>query len=256
MNRIYSFSSLLPSYLPVYKLFCKISRKKSYFTINSLDFCNFAPCKEVVMKKVLYSRFDKTLINTLPRVVFDGRIVVILSPGETDSAVNYLLSQPILGVDTETRPSFKRGINHKVSLLQVSSHDICFLFRLKHTGMTPAIIRLLEDKTVPKIGLSLSDDIAMLHKVASFVPGYFIDIQKHVKEIGVEDLSLQKLYANLFGQKISKTQRLTNWDADILNKKQKLYAATDAWTCINLYEELTRLKETGDYELIKTEDDV
>lgn len=206
------------------------------------------------MRKILYSRYDKALINTLPRVVFEGRIVVVLSSGETESAVNYLLSQPILGVDTETRPSFKKGVNHKVSLLQVSSHDICFLFRLKHTGMTPAIIRLLEDVMVPKIGLSLNDDIAMLHKVADFKPGNFIDIQSHVKEIGVEDLSLQKLYANFFGQKISKAQRLTNWDADVLNDKQKLYAATDAWTCIKLYEELTRLRESGDYELIKTED--
>ncbi len=208
------------------------------------------------MKKILYSRYDKARINTLPRVVFEGRIVVVLSSGETENAVNYLLSQPILGVDTETRPSFKKGINHKVSLLQVSTHDICFLFRLKHTGFTPAIIRLLEDRTVPKIGLSLNDDIAMLHRVADFTPGNFIDLQSHVREIGVEDLSLQKLYANFFGQKISKTQRLTNWDADILTDKQKLYAATDAWTCIRLYEELTRLKESGDYELIKTEDEI
>jgi ribonuclease D len=96
----------------------------------------------------------------------------------------------------------------------------------------------------------------MLHKVAKFTPGYFIDLQKHVKEIGVEDLSLQKLYANFFGQKISKAQRLTNWDADILSDKQKQYAAIDAWSCINLYEELIRLEKTGDYELIKVQDEI
>lgn len=122
--------------------------------------------------------------------------------------------------------------------------------------MIPAIIRLLEDTKVPKIGLSLHDDIAMLHKIADFKPGNFIDLQQHVKEIGIEDLSLQKLYANFFGQKISKTQRLTNWEADVLNDRQKIYAATDAWTCIKLYEELQRLKQTGEYELIKTNDNV
>ncbi len=72
----------------------------------------------------------------------------------------------------------------------------------------------------------------------------------------MEDLSLQKLYANFFGQKISKAQRLTNWDADILSDKQKQYAAIDAWSCINLYEELIRLEKTGDYELIKVQDEI
>ena len=208
------------------------------------------------MKKLLYSKYDKALIKDLPRVLFGGRIVVVVSQSEAEKAVNYLLSQSILGIDTETRPSFRKGVTHDVSLLQVSSHDICFLFRLNYIGMTPDIIRLLEDTTVPKIGLSLHDDIMMLHKKAGFVPGNFIDLQQCVRDIGIEDLSLQKLYANFFGQKISKTQRLTNWEADVLSDKQKLYAATDAWTCIMLFEELTRLKSTGDYELIKNDDEI
>lgn len=208
------------------------------------------------MNKTIYNRYDKSQIATLPQVVFGGRIIVVLTEAEAEKAVSYLLSQPILGVDTETRPSFKRGVFYNVSLLQVSSHDVCFLFRLKHTGMCPAIIRLLEDRSVPKIGLSLHDDIIMLHRVADFTPGNFIDLQDHVKEIGVEDLSLQKLYANFFGNRISKGQRLTNWDADVLNDKQKLYAATDAWACIMLYEELQRLEKTGEYELVTVEDDV
>ncbi len=207
------------------------------------------------MKKTIYNKYDKRLIGQLPPVVFGGKIVVVLSADEADRAVDYLLSQPILGVDTETRPAFKKGVHHTVSLLQVSSHDVCFLFRLKHTGMCSSIIRLLEDKTVPKVGLSLHDDLLMLHHVAAFTPGLFIDLQHHVSEIGVEDMSLQKLYANFFGRKISKGQRLTNWDADILTEKQKQYAATDAWTCIRLYEELQRLETTGDYELVTAEEE-
>jgi ribonuclease D len=115
--------------------------------------------------------------------------------------------------------------------------------------MTPAIIRLLEDKTVPKVGLSWHDDIMSLKRLHPFEPGYFIDIQDHMKEIGIEDLSLQKLYANLFNERISKTERLSNWERDILTPKQQQYAAIDAWACIQLYEELLRLEETGDYEL-------
>lgn len=207
------------------------------------------------MMKTIYNKFDKAKISTLPRVLFKGRIVVVLTERDADKAVRYLLSQPILGVDTETRPSFKKGQMHQVALLQVSSYDVCFLFRLNQLGLSPSVKRLLEDKQVPKIGLSLRDDLLSLHKLGDFNAGYFIDLQDHMREIGVEDLSLQKLYANFFSQKISKREQLTNWEADILQDKQKLYAATDAWSCIMLYEELQRLEQTGDYELIKVDND-
>ena len=206
------------------------------------------------MKKTIFNKIDKHAIADMPRVVFEGRIIVVTTESDADKAVDFLLSQEILGIDTETRPAFKKGRQYKVALLQVSTHDVCVLFRLNLTGMTPSIIRLLEDTKVPKIGLSLHDDIISLHRRAEFTPGNFIDLQKHVGEIGIEDLSLQKLYANFFRQKISKAQRLTNWEADILNDKQKVYAATDAWACIMLYEELQKLEETGDYELSVVEE--
>lgn len=202
------------------------------------------------MTRVLYNKFDKKVIPTLPVTAFEGRIIVILTPADAEKAVDYLLAQPLLGVDTETRPSFRRGWQYHVSLLQVSTEDTCFLFRLNHIGFSPAIVRLLEDKTTPKIGLSWHDDLNGLHKLGNFTPGFFIDLQKKVKEIGIEDMSLQKLYANMFGQRINKRQQLSNWECDVLNDKQKLYAATDAWACLQLYKELQRLEETQDYQLI------
>ena len=205
------------------------------------------------MKKVIYRKFDKARIQQLPRALFEGRIVVVLSESEAAKAVDYLLSQPVIGIDTETRPSFRKGVKYYVSLLQVSSRDICFLFRLKHTGMCEPIVRLLEDTTVPKIGLSLHDDIRQLHEVAQFEPGYYIELQQKVKDFGVEDLSLQKLFANFFGERISKGQRLTNWEADVLSESQKRYAATDAWACILLYEEMERLLQTGEFEVVGNE---
>lgn len=206
------------------------------------------------MRKVIYSKFDKHNIQDLPRAVFNGRIIVINTASDAEKAVRYLCGQPILGIDTETRPSFKKGRSYVVALLQISTHDTCFLFRLNLIGMTEPVISLLENTSVPKVGLSLHDDIISLHKRADFVPGNFIDLQKHVGELGVEDLSLQKLYANFFHQKISKSVRLSNWEADVLSDSQKLYAATDAWACINIYEELVRLESTGDYELVKVEE--
>lgn len=205
------------------------------------------------MKKTIYQKYDKSLIPDLPRVLFEGRVVVVLTESEARKAVDYLLSQPLLGLDTETRPTFRKGPMHQVALLQVSSHDVCFLFRLCRLGLSPSVKRLLEDTTVPKVGLSLTDDMHQLRRLGDFETGRFIDLQNHVREVGVEDMSLQKLYANFFGQKISKRQQLTNWEADILTEPQKLYAATDAWACVMLYEELMRLEATNDYTLVKDE---
>ena len=120
------------------------------------------------MERLIYNKFDKSSIARLPRAVFGGRIVVITTAKEADKAVNFLLSQKIVGIDTETRPSFKRGVMHQVDLLQVSTYDTCFLFRLNMTDINPPIRRLLEDTTVAKVGLSLQDDIRMLAKRAEF----------------------------------------------------------------------------------------
>lgn len=206
------------------------------------------------MPKVIYSKYDKSLIPALPVDQFEGRIIVILTPGETEKAVRYLLTQPILGFDTETKPSFKRGHPHKVALLQVSTPDTCFLFRLHYTGLTAALVRLLEDTSLTKVGLSWHDDVNSLQQLGQVNPQGFTDIQDLVSKLGIEDIGLQKLYANLFGKKISKRQQLSNWEADILTDKQKLYAATDAWACINIYNELQRLINDSDYQLIKAEE--
>ena len=206
------------------------------------------------MTKIIYNKFDKKQISELPRILFEGRIVVVLSVSEADKAVNYLLSRDILGIDTETRPVFHKGQHHKVALLQVSDHDTCFLFRLNRIGMPKSVLKLLEDKTVPKIGLSLVDDMLMLHQRSKFTPGYFIDLQNYIKGLGIEDLSLQKLYANIFHQRISKREQLSHRENDVLTEAQKRYAATDAWTCINLYEEMKRLKESGDYKLVSVDE--
>lgn len=202
--------------------------------------------------KTIKDKYDKKLIATLPRVQFEGRIFIILNEQEAAKAVNYLLSQDILGIDTETKPSFKKGKSNQVALLQVSAKECCFLFRLNRLGLTDSIKRLLEDCSVPKIGLSLQDDMRMLQKRGKFTPGRYIEIQEEVKALGIEDMSLQKIYANIFEQKIAKNQQLSNWEADSLTDAQQKYAATDAWACIKIYEELTRLKSSGDYHLERT----
>lgn len=200
--------------------------------------------------KQLYSNYDKHAIADLPVEVFTGRIIVILSAGEAQRAAAYLMRFPCLGIDTETRPNFRPGAMNPVSLLQVSTPDTCFLFRLNHIGLPQPLVHLLGTSGPQKIGLSLSDDWAQLRRRVDFKPGNYLELQDYVKRLGIADMSLQKLYANIFGRKISKSQRLTNWDADVLTDRQKVYAATDAWACLRLYDEVNRLLTTRDFQLI------
>ena len=202
--------------------------------------------------KQLYNKVDKKSIAEMERVLFDGKIVVVQSQREAESAVKYLLEQDILGFDTETRPSFQKGKMHQVALLQVSTHDECFLFRLNRMGIPDSVLRLLENTTITKVGLSLQDDMRMLNQRRRFKPGTFVELQKEVKDIGIEDNSLQKIFANLFGEKISKGQQLSNWEADVLTEAQQKYAATDAWACIKIHEEVTKMKKEKNFILEKT----
>ena len=190
----------------------------------------------------------------MPKVLFPGRIFVVYTESDAEKAVAYLKDQRIVGVDTETRPSFKRGTTHKVALLQISTQDTCFLFRLNRIGMPDSLQEFLMSDTL-KIGLSLKDDFNSLRKRQDMHPdrGNWIELQEYVGKFGIEDRSLQKIYANPFGEKISKNQRLSNWEADVLSEGQKLYAATDAWACVEIYNCLSELESTGNYEIIQNE---
>lgn len=198
--------------------------------------------------QILKKKTNKKIIPELPVSQFGGRIITIFTPGECEMAVNYLLKFPVLGLDTETRPCFeKRAKRNKVALLQVSTPDTCFLFRLNMLGFPSSLSRLMESEDVLKIGLSLRDDFRALGKRCKFEPRKYVELQDLVHEFGIEDQSLAKIYANLFHMRISKSQQLSNWEAEILTDKQKIYAATDAWACIRIFEQLEHLRQTNDY---------
>lgn len=200
------------------------------------------------------NKITKAEIARLPLVQFEGRIFVIYTESEAEKAVEYLKAQTIVGVDTETRPSFRKGVIHKVALLQIATGDTCFLFRLNRIGM-PLFLQDFLMSDVLKVGLSLKDDFMVLRrrKDVHAEEGNWIELQNYVGRFGIEDRSLQKIFANLFGQKISKSQRLSNWEAETLTEFQMNYAATDAWACVEIYNCLVGLERTGDYEVIKVE---
>lgn len=181
----------------------------------------------------------KQLLPTLPHSHFPGRITIVDSLDKGRQALRVLRRAGIVGFDTETRPSFRRGRPHKVALMQLSTADHCFLFRLNKTGVSRALCNFLQDSQVLKVGLSVHDDFSVLRRsVPDLQPQGFIELQSYVRSFHICDISLQKIYAILFGEYMPKNQRLTNWEADELTVHQQAYAAMDAWACLRIYKYL------------------
>lgn len=180
----------------------------------------------------------KEEIGLLPIEEFSGKIVLVDTEEAANEAVRCLMQQTRVGFDTETRPSFKKGQRYKIALIQLSTEDTCYLFRVNKIDIPASLQEFLESEKTMKIGLSLRDDFGALRKRAEIEPTNFLDLQNYVGKFGIEDASLQKIYAILFGKKISKGQRLTNWEAGSLTEPQQKYAALDAWTCLRIYNYL------------------
>lgn len=181
---------------------------------------------------------SKDQLAALPTMTYPAEITVVDSAAVAHSALRVLAREKLIGFDTETRPAFRKGLKHKVALMQLSTADRCFLFRLNKIGICAELKAFLENPAITKIGLSVHDDFNVLRRSGDIDPQGFVDLQDTVKGYGITDISLQKIYAIIFGERISKSQRLSNWEADTLTKAQQDYAALDAWACLNIYQHL------------------
>lgn len=181
-------------------------------------------------------------LQNLEYAGFPGKISVIDAPGsEFNRAVNYLRSQKILGFDTETRPCFSADQpRYGVALLQLSGPEKAYLFRINRMGMNRRLCNLLACEKIIKVGAAVRDDIRGLQKYSDFTPRSFVDLQSIVGDYGIRDKSVKKMTAIILGFRISKTQQLSNWEADVLSESQERYAATDAWVCREMYLKLLR----------------
>ena len=176
----------------------------------------------------------------LPAVEFRGEIRIVEHERDIAAACKTLAEQPVIGFDTETRPSFRPGVTFRVSLLQLSTPTVCYLFRLNKIPLAKPILQLLEDRRVLKIGADVAGDLRSLRQIRHFRDGGFVDLQGIAPEWGIGEKSLRKLSAIVLGRRVSKARRLSNWEAATLTDKQQLYAATDAWVCTRIYEQLLR----------------
>ncbi len=187
----------------------------------------------------LKKNIDKEEIDQLPLFVFTGEIVVIEDSEHAAQVARFLRENPLVGFDTETRPAFHKGESYKVGLLQLATQDQVYLFRLNKCGFGKELRDLLSDPVVVKIGVGIRDDLRNLRKSGEFTPASFVDMQEYAAHFGIEDKSFSKLMAIIFGVRISKKQRVSNWEAPVLTEAQIRYAATDAWGALKMYEKLS-----------------
>lgn len=188
--------------------------------------------------KIWKTSITKAELAGLPAETYSGKITVVDNEEGIKAAVSQLSTSSVIGFDTETKPSFKRGERHSVALLQLSNDTDCFLFRLNTIGLPAEVAAILENEDITKIGLSIHDDFINLRKKFKLEPRGFIDLQTFVKKYNIADNSLSRIYGILFDKRISKGQRLSNWEASTLTSHQQEYAALDAFACITIYKHL------------------
>ncbi len=187
------------------------------------------------------SEISKEELHALSLVHFEGEIHVIEHPDQANDAVNMLNSCPLLGFDTETRPSFTKGKINKVALLQLSNDTDAYLFRLCKMDIPKSLLALLADTRILKVGAAIKNDIDTLRRAAKIHPRGFVDLQDMVQKFNIKNIGLTKMAGIVLGVRISKSQQLSNWENETLTEAQQRYAATDAWMCYRIYEKLDQL---------------
>ena len=201
------------------------------------------------MNKIFPPHIDKLAIQELPITHFEGEVIIIDHVDDVAPAIEYLSKHSVLGVDTEARPSFKRGVHYPTALVQVATLERCYLFRLTHVGLPQELADIFANPNICKVGLAFKDDLTGLKRRRTFKPANCIDLQSIVCKYGIMELGLQKIFAIIFGKKISKSQQLTNWENSHLTPEQARYASTDAWATLSIYLALQQAKTLSKKEI-------
>lgn len=180
----------------------------------------------------------KEAINLLPLRKYEGKIIIISNEKSMWHATSELRKHPIIGFDTEKRPSFQKGVKHQVALVQLAIPNKVFLVRLNLTGITRELKDIFSDEKIIKVGIGTADDIVSLQEMQNFVPAGFLDLNKMTEQLGIENVGVRNLSALILGYRISKRQQVTNWERLKLTENQINYAAMDAWVCLEIYNKL------------------
>ncbi len=170
---------------------------------------------------------------------FPGKIHLITTDAVLDQATEALSRAKVLGFDTETRPSFKKGVVHKVALLQLSTEEEAYIIRLHYVTRFDGLKAILENPDITKVGVAIRDDLNLLQKLFPFKPESFVELQSLAKIKGLQNRGLKGMSEEVLGQPISKGPKTTNWELSHLDQRQLNYAATDAWVGLMIYQKLS-----------------
>ena len=204
---------------------------------------------EQKMELIMANRLSKEYINSLPIIRFEGKVVTVTAAEQADEVLDKLMMETHVGFDTESKPSFTKGTFHPVSLVQFATPDSAYLIQLKKTGFPARLVELLENEKIRKIGVGLKADIAKLQEFKPFQPRGFVDLSQLAAEKGIIQVGVRGLTARYMQQRLAKTAQKTNWAKPDLTWKQQIYAASDAWICLQIYPRL--LADTTDYRQLK-----
>ncbi len=183
-------------------------------------------------------------LKSFKEIQFEGEIKTISTDEGLTKALDYLNKQQVVGFDTETRPSFKKGVLHKIALMQLGTKEVVYLIHLHKVGFSEGLRQFLMNPDILKLGIAIHDDFLSLKRSFKVVkPQGFIDLNTKAQQIGFESIGVKKLSALLLGKTVSKRAQLSNWEKFPLDPEQKVYAATDAWICIELFEKMKMLPE-------------
>ena len=194
------------------------------------------------MRMTFKENIEKSELTEYPVSAFHGEIVLIDNHDKLEKCLPKLRSADVLGFDTETKPSFRKGRNNRIALLQLSDSNIAYLLRVSKIGLPPEIVDILSDSNITKVGVAIHDDIKGLKAIKKFREDGFIELQEYVRDFGILSSGLKKLSAIVLGFRISKRQQVSNWESDYLSEAQLNYAATDAWVCYEIYRKLNNHK--------------
>ncbi len=192
---------------------------------------------------LIKNKITSEALSDLPLEHYTGEIVLVEDQQGVLKVIEEINGEKVLGFDTETKPSFKKGQNNFISLIQLTTKKSTFLIRTNKTGLSEQLIQLLSDKNIKKVGVGIRDDIRGLQKIKDFTPGGFVELQTMALNKGLKDFSLKKLAGILLEIRVSKRQRLSNWEADELSEAQMIYAATDSWIALEIFKELNKLDQ-------------
>lgn len=183
----------------------------------------------------------KQQVNELPLQRYEGKVIVVSTQEQLDVALQELNKATVIGFDTESKPTFRKGDYNPVAMIQMAVPGKVYLIRINLTGFTPELQALFANEKVIKAGISIRDDIKEMQRQAHFEPANVVELNDIAKEAGVKNIGVRSLAGIFLEIRISKGQQTSNWSRETLSEGQIAYAATDAWVCLEIYQKLDQL---------------